>query len=678
MKPLRNEDPSAIGPYRLLGRLGAGGMGRVYLAVSRSGRKVALKVIHEELADDPDFRKRFAREVEAARAVSALFTASVVDADTTSASPWCATTYIGGPTLTDRVLDDGPFSVSQTLILAAGLAEALAGIHRAGLIHRDLKPGNVMLTDIGPQVIDFGIALAVARTRMTRSVILGTPAYMAPERLLGEADREASDIFALGACLVFAATGHGVVSEDLTNAQVGQILSGRLDLTGVPKVLRPLIQLCLAREPKARPTAREVLNILLASRAPSPEPGWYLPVETNDNDDHRVRLPRRRLRRRDMLLLSIGGAAVLGTGGWLQFGAGRTDKTFGWRDPLEPRIAWDVAHEYPLPLERVAWMQVRALKGKQVVFASDKRRLIAWDPDETEAIMDTEAETADPDRTEPGGFASGVVKVAGKLAAIYHDYALDQQFAIDITTGKRITQVYASPPGGTEPTLLLVFQDGDRPVAFGGWTETDGVFHTGFWRLDTGQLLDSSFLDDTSAEFRSSTIGVANEIAPYLEEPQRPKFLCQITIAGNPAIFTKTALGKDSGTVLFLPPDDGFSFACQPLTDEVTNQLAVLTFLGLSAWDVSTRKQTFGPFIPDRELLPMLAACSLPQLAVVAATGAGELLLWNPATGTQMGEFHHAHQGPVLGLATIGSGQQQRAVSAGADGKLKIWKIQRV
>src|ERR1017187_7871974 len=183
---LQPGDPREIGPYRTLGRLGSGGMGHVFLGMSAGGRPIAVKVIREELADDPQFRTRFRREVAAARKVSGLFTAFVVDADLNGPMPWLATAYVAGPSLLEAVQDHGPLDAHTLLALAAGLAESLSAIHAAGVVHRDLKPSNVMLAEDGPRAIDFGISRAVESTALTQTgLVIGSPGFMSPEQAMG-------------------------------------------------------------------------------------------------------------------------------------------------------------------------------------------------------------------------------------------------------------------------------------------------------------------------------------------------------------------------------------------------------------------------------------------------------------------------------------------------------------
>lgn len=275
MRPLGAADPTVVGSYRLLGVLGGGGMGRVYLGQSPTGRRLAIKIIRAELADNTEFRRRFVREVAAVRAVSPLFTAAVVDADTDAEEPWLATTYIDGPSLEELVVERGPLPPGAVLTLAAGLAEALASIHRVGLVHRDLKPSNVIVDDEGPHIIDFGVVLAPDATQVTMGVVVGTPSYMAPERLQGGEASPAGDVFSLGATLVYAATGRTLVNQGTVYEQIIQIVTGRFDMSMVPTQLRPLITRCLSDQPKDRPTAEELTRFLVGSGVPAPAPGWY-------------------------------------------------------------------------------------------------------------------------------------------------------------------------------------------------------------------------------------------------------------------------------------------------------------------------------------------------------------------------------------------------------------------
>lgn len=253
---LTQHDPRRIGPFEVLGRLGAGGMGLVYLARSASGRRVAIKTVRTELAEDQLFRVRFTREVEAARAVSGFYTAAVVDADPRAAVPWLATAYVPAPSLEEIVNECGPLPAQAVRWLAAGIAEALQSIHGAGLVHRDLKPSNVLVVEDGPRVIDFGIASGVSNTRLTMTnVAVGTPAYMSPEQARDSRSvTGASDVFSLGSTLVFAATGHAPFHGANPVETVFMLLREGPDLAGLPDELRPLIESCMQMEAAGRPT----------------------------------------------------------------------------------------------------------------------------------------------------------------------------------------------------------------------------------------------------------------------------------------------------------------------------------------------------------------------------------------------------------------------------------------
>ncbi|MFR9797925.1 serine/threonine-protein kinase [Streptomyces sp. MS06] len=257
---LTQHDPRRIGPFEVLGRLGAGGMGLVFLARSASGRRVAIKTVRTELAEDQLFRVRFTREVEAARAVSGFYTAAVVDADPRAAVPWLATAYVPAPSLEEIVNECGPLPAQAVRWLAAGVAEALQSIHGAGLVHRDLKPSNVLVVEDGPRVIDFGIASGVSNTRLTMTnVAVGTPAYMSPEQAKDSRSvTGASDVFSLGSTLVFAATGHPPFHGANPVETVFMLLREGPDLEGLPDELRPLIESCMQMEAAGRPTPADL------------------------------------------------------------------------------------------------------------------------------------------------------------------------------------------------------------------------------------------------------------------------------------------------------------------------------------------------------------------------------------------------------------------------------------
>ncbi|MFI8517684.1 serine/threonine protein kinase [Streptomyces sp. NPDC085481] len=269
MDPLNADDPVVIGPFRLLGRLGVGGMGRVYLARSAGGRAVAVKVVHPELAAQDEFRRRFAREVAALERVSGTGTAPVLGADTGAELPWVAVGYVPGPSLRTVVGDEyGPLPTESIRTLASGLARALTHVHASGLVHRDLKPSNVLLTVDGPKIIDFGIARAVDTVTdgglTSTGAVVGSPGFMSPEQVRGERLTPASDVFCLGSVLAYAATGRSPFggADSGVHATMFRIAHDEPDLTDLAPELTGLIRACLSKDPAGRPSAAELVDTL--------------------------------------------------------------------------------------------------------------------------------------------------------------------------------------------------------------------------------------------------------------------------------------------------------------------------------------------------------------------------------------------------------------------------------
>ncbi|MGW7256999.1 serine/threonine-protein kinase [Streptomyces sp. NPDC054834] len=279
MQPLAADEPAVIGPYRLLGRLGAGGMGRVYLGRSAGGRTVAVKIVHPHFALDEEFRARFRREIAAARRVGGAWTARVLDADPEAPVPWVATAYAAGPTLAAAVEADGPLPAPSVRALGAGLAEALAAVHELGLVHRDVKPSNVLLTLDGPLLIDFGIARATDGTASLTSsgVSVGSPGYMSPEQIVGKGVTGAADVFSLGAVLAYAATGEPPFPGDSSAALLYKVVHEEPELGALGGELREVAEACLAKEPGRRPTPGEVAQRLAPDGAARLVAGGWLP-----------------------------------------------------------------------------------------------------------------------------------------------------------------------------------------------------------------------------------------------------------------------------------------------------------------------------------------------------------------------------------------------------------------
>ena len=299
MLGLGGDDPQRLGPYRLRAVIGDGGMGRVYLATSPAGRPVAVKVIGPGLARQPGYRERFAREARAAMSVSGLYTASVVDADTAGEHPYIATEYVPAPSLAESVAETGPLPASTVFALAGGLAEALAAIHRAGLVHRDVKPHNILLAPDGPVVIDFGIAVGGDPSLTAVGMTVGTPGYIAPEVLHGKDPSSRSDVFSLACVLVYAARGSGPYGTGDPHVIAQRSANGEPDLSGLPAEVQALVQPMLQRDPGLRPSPAQLLEHVSLSSEAVLHDGLWLP------DSVRGLLNRRK---QDLQRILSGGA----------------------------------------------------------------------------------------------------------------------------------------------------------------------------------------------------------------------------------------------------------------------------------------------------------------------------------------------------------------------------------
>ncbi|QUC61427.1 serine/threonine-protein kinase [Streptomyces sp. A2-16] len=338
--PLHKDDPKSVGGYRLVDRLGSGGMGIVYRGRSRSGREVAVKVVHAQYAEDPVFRTRFRQEIEAVRKVSGAFTAPVVDADPEAARPWMATQYVPGRSLADRIDERGPLRETELRRLALGLVEALRDIHRAGVVHRDLKPANVLMADDGPRVIDFGISRAAENNPLTETgQMIGTPPFMSPEQLTdARTVGPASDVFALGALLVYTLSGRGPFDADSPYLTAYQVIHDEPRLDGVREELRAVLQSCLAKKAADRPgldeVARELARVLPEETTDGPQTVTLLgdlpdPSDTGAPHPDSPTTPGRRRLRPLWTATAAIGALALGLTAYLLGGPGRTESDGG-------------------------------------------------------------------------------------------------------------------------------------------------------------------------------------------------------------------------------------------------------------------------------------------------------------------------------------------------------------
>ncbi|MFI6036016.1 PQQ-binding-like beta-propeller repeat protein [Streptomyces sp. NPDC051315] len=535
MDVLAPSDPARVGPYTLLGRLGAGTMGAVFLGRSTGGRTVAVKLIRPDLAGDPGFRARFRAEVAAARAVSGAFTAPVVDADPDAPVPWMATAFVPGISLHDAVAVAGPLPEPALRALTAGIAEALVSVHASGLTHRDLKPANVLLALDGPHVIDFGIARAAEGTALTATGRrLGTPAYMSPEQVMGHPLTPASDVFALGSTIAFAAKGSSLFGDGPEPEVLRRVVRDEPDLTAVPEGLRLTVAACLAKSPEERPAPREVVEFIRRGTGPATAGAWPPAVlmdaieEAADVMAPGVRaapaqpppLPAggpppaspsdavpagsssppppaaRPLARRKLLLGMAGGALALAGGGTALTlalrdpstkGAGGAKPAVNLEDParsLDPKVV--ATPSWTAPLSE-ALIQVAGDKDTVVAVGSDHVR--GFDRTSGRALWGPLGNTADTQYAGTGGdcvavgngmaFALGVVRSADKITMTR------RLKAIDLATGK-VAWTVAAPNTGFQETSVPGILDGlvyvtGTLVGRGGLDFTSGPF---IWAVD--------------------------------------------------------------------------------------------------------------------------------------------------------------------------------------------------
>lgn len=265
-RPLQAGDPAVVGTYRLTGRLGQGGQGVVYLGTAPDGTETAVKVLGAEWAQDAEFRRRFEREAGAARRVASFCTAQVLDAAFDVEQPYIVSEYVPGPSLKEEVERDGPRSGNELHRLAVATATALVAVHEAGIVHRDFKPANVLMAAEGPRVIDFGIARTGDVTGVQTQSVIGTPGYMAPEQINGDPVSPATDVFAWGAVMVFAATGRAPFTGDSMPAVIHRIMTATPDLAGLAEPWRSIVERCLAKDSAQRPASDELLMRLLGRR----------------------------------------------------------------------------------------------------------------------------------------------------------------------------------------------------------------------------------------------------------------------------------------------------------------------------------------------------------------------------------------------------------------------------
>ncbi|KAB2344140.1 protein kinase domain-containing protein [Actinomadura rudentiformis] len=667
MEPLQAEDPPAFGPYQLLAKLGAGGMGKVFLGRSGSGRLVAVKVVHDSLAADPEFRARFRREVVAARAVSGAFTAPVIDAAPDAPSPWLVTGYLPGMSLQTAVDAHGPFPTDAVTALGASLAEGLAAVHRAGIVHRDLKPANVLLTPDGPRVIDFGIARATDGSAITRSgMLVGSPGYMAPEQTGERAAGPAGDVFSLGAVLTFAGTGSGPFGTGAMHAMVYRVLNEAPRLDGITDPgLQGIIVACLDKEPARRPTLDRLLQWLLNGLAEhtAPQGTWWLPAPVAaDLAQRTAQIPqgpvrvaptisgspadgRRGPSRRQLLGIGLATASTVGLvaawgADWLHSGkaeqgrGGQRKPSFLWK--------WALSRGHlnagPIVSGGVA-LVVTTYEGKQTLVALDanngQRRWEVPLPDDPTRIL---------------------VRILGIDSGTGYVYTTTREIlAFDPRDGKERWRLAAPAMGGGLVTGggLLFLPGADSTTKRPGLLAVSVATGKPQWHLPTTTSLfpDPAFADGVlyfGSERRFTAVEVATRRRRWTIEGQSRTTGAPV-IAGNTVYYSSerglNAVDVTSGEVLWSVLNSGIKAMTGGWVPTVAGQKVYLasadgTLRALAATSRGSARtlwsfQTGGTRSPVNGPNPRFLAPTVAEGIACVFNGANELIGLDAETGTQ-------------------------------------------
>jgi serine/threonine protein kinase len=642
---LQADDPSQIGPYRLLGRLGEGGMGQVFLGASPGGRKVAIKVVRPRYANDPEFRRRFAREVDAARQVGGFHTAAVVGADPDADPPWMATAYIPGPSLTEALAQRGPLDEAGVRDLGAALAEGLAAIHACGLIHRDLKPSNVILADDGPRIIDFGIAKGADATDLTgANAVIGTLRHMSPEQLHGRELTPHSDVFALGTILAYAATGHDPFGAPAIPAVITRILNDLPSLDPLTGDLRDIISDCLAKDPGGRPSLDDLMARFSPqgpspARAIEPEPATRAPspgrtIDVGVAGQHQRAMPpaartgdayapaarTQRLRhRRRAALAAIGTTAAVGLAalGAVTLGnhqastpppggrhSGNSSSQSQARLAASLSATGSLVRALTDPASQNIWSIALSPDGTTLATGDGNGRTYLWN---IASAKITATFTTTPAIT-PAGAANGVFSVAfapnGKILAIGDNYG--HAYLCNVATGT-ITATLTDPAS----------QQGVRSVAFApdGTTlaASDGNGHAYLWNTTTGKLT------------ATLTYPAGEGYAPAAFAPNGTTL---VTSVGGRTYLWNTSTSKVTATLTDRTSQGGEAVAFSPDGTILAVGSVGYTYL----WNIATGKVMATLADPTGSGIGSVAFA--PD-GTTLATGDdnGRTYLWNTATG---------------------------------------------
>ncbi|WP_433366398.1 WD40 repeat domain-containing serine/threonine protein kinase [Streptosporangium sp. CA-115845] len=682
--PLTVGDPERIGGYRLSGVLGDGGQGVVYLGHDPADRKVAIKVLHIRMATDPKVRERFMREAEITRRVAAFCTAQVLGGGIVGDRPYLVSEYIPGPSLKELVTGDGPRIGSGLDRLAVATLTALAAIHRAGIIHRDFKPDNVIMGPEGPVVIDFGIARVLAVTT-TRSGLAGTPAYLSPEQLGGHQADTASDVFSWAATMVFAATRHPAFPGAIPAAVMNAVSNREPDLAGVPERIRPLLAACLAKDPGARPTVADLLAALTGEESSSREESS---TEEPSTVDHRPRgpappPPASRVPRRSVrgLVTAAAIAAVLIPAAAVFWswqpespesstppsttpsetsalslpsssatGTTRTSAPSPGQTPKAVPFGMPVGKPFTGHSGGVHSMAVAESQGRPVVVSGgggdESNTVRVWD-------LATRKQIGGPFT----GYAVAVTELAGRPVVVSGDH--DGMRVWDLTTREQIGGLLTGP--GTGLTSVLVAELAGRPVVIA--TGNGKIY---MWDLATHERIGGPLVAHTASV----------ESMAVTELEGRPVLVCggynEMRVWD---LTTREQIGKSF---------TGYT------DDDVTVEVAVAELEGrpvvvsgvaggddstMRVWDLATHEQIGRPFTGHTSGVESVTVTELAGRPVVVSGGYDGVRVWDLATRGQIGRPSTGRTQEITTMLVTRLRGRPVVVSADFDGEIRVWSL---
>ncbi|MER5419660.1 serine/threonine-protein kinase [Streptosporangium roseum] len=685
-------DPERIGDYRLTGVLGDGGQGVVYLGRDPSDRQVAVKLLHVRMAADPKVRERFMREAEVTRRVAAFCTAQVLDMGITGDRPYLVSEYIPGPSLKDLVTSDGPRAGSGLDRLAVATLTALAATHRAGIVHRDFKPDNVIMGPEGPVVIDFGIARVLDGTT-TSSGLVGTPAYLSPEQLDGHQAGTASDVFSWAATMVFAATGHRAFPGDVAAAVMNAVSNREPDLAGVPERLRPLLAACLAKDPGARPAVSSLLAALTREesvtadhrpRAPLPPP----PASPVPSRPVRRRLVAAGAVVTVLILVAVafrlwqpespGTSAPSPTG---RSGSSAPPSTApsgtsapsssptglpeasgpsstapsapsSDRTPSTVPLGMPTGRPFTVRTDASASVEaVTELKGRQVVVSGGSRMVRVWD-------LDTRKETGRPFTAHNTGAHAVVTELEGRRVVV--SGGGDSAVRVwDLATRKETGRPFTGHTGGIT-SVVVTELEGRRVIVSAGSDNTVRV-----WDLATREQVGRPFTHTVAAE---------SVVVTELEGRR-----VVVSAGGDGARVWDLATRKQIGRP-FTAQTDGDTTVTVTVAEFEGRQVVVSGASGgddstVRVWDLATRKQIGRPFTGHTEGVESVVATELQGRPVVVSGGYDGIRVWDLATREQIGKaFGTPTHGITSMLVTELEGRKV-LLSGDFDGRVRVWSL---